>query len=366
MTRSWLQERFSATLNYTACNEDWNSELTALELNSSDDVLCITASGDRTLHTLLGNPARVVTIDANPLQNRLYELKAEAIRFLDYDAFAAFIGLTPATDRLRVFDSLRSRSKAAGKPQLDIPREMIEAGILYEGRWERYYRSLTKFPRYCRPGVIETLFEFDDLDRQRRYVETVWDRRWWRQLSVLSSHPLLSRYFFGDPGLSENVDPSIGQVGGYIYDRMKHIMTVALARKNFMLSLLFRGEFRDCPPDYLRVGHFDALRARVDRVEVVTADVIEYMKSQPEGSFSKFSFSDMASHLTPAQFRVLLEQMIRTARPGARFCIRQFLSRYTIPEDLRRFIRREAPVESALRDNDLSFVYDFCVGSISR
>jgi S-adenosylmethionine-diacylglycerol 3-amino-3-carboxypropyl transferase len=363
---TWLRKPFASTLNYSACNEDWQSELTALQLNPTDEVLCITASGDRTLHTLLGNPARVVSIDANPLQNQLYQLKAAAIRFLNYDDFTAFIGLVPSDNRLRVFDSLRGRSKGISGPDFHLSLAAIESGIVYEGRWEKYYRSMTKFPKYCRPGVFERLFEFEDLAQQRNYVETVWDRGWWRSVSVLSSHPFLSRHVFGDPGLSENVDPSIGQVGGYIYDRMKHIMTVKLARQNFMLSLLFRGEFRECPPAYLQERSFETLRARLDRVDVTTGDVLEYLKSQPDRVFSKFSFSDMASHLTKEQFHTLLEQMIRTAKPGARFCIRQFLSRYVVPERFRTFVKQDADVEAALRARDLSFVYDFTVGSISK
>ena len=56
---------FFETLNYSSCNEDGLAEQRALELGPADHVCCITGSGDRALHLLLGNPARVSAFDRN-------------------------------------------------------------------------------------------------------------------------------------------------------------------------------------------------------------------------------------------------------------------------------------------------------------
>ncbi len=70
---------FFQTLNYSSCNEDGLTELRALKLAPADHVCCITGSGDRVLHLLLGNPARVSAFDLNPAQNHLLELKMAVI-----------------------------------------------------------------------------------------------------------------------------------------------------------------------------------------------------------------------------------------------------------------------------------------------
>lgn len=71
---------FFHTLNYSSCNEDGLTELRALDVQPGDHVCCITGSGDRVLHMLLGNPDQVSAFDLNPAQNYLLELKISAIR----------------------------------------------------------------------------------------------------------------------------------------------------------------------------------------------------------------------------------------------------------------------------------------------
>jgi S-adenosylmethionine-diacylglycerol 3-amino-3-carboxypropyl transferase len=54
---------FFNTLNYSSCNEDGLAELKALDISSSDSICCITGSGDRPLHLLLGDPAHILSFD---------------------------------------------------------------------------------------------------------------------------------------------------------------------------------------------------------------------------------------------------------------------------------------------------------------
>ncbi|MCP4129922.1 MAG: DUF3419 family protein, partial [bacterium] len=92
---------FFETLNYSSCNEDAYTELKALDIQPGDGVACITGSGDRPLHILLGNPAHVCAFDANRVQNFLLELKIAAIKELDYEDYIAFLGLVDAEPAFR-------------------------------------------------------------------------------------------------------------------------------------------------------------------------------------------------------------------------------------------------------------------------
>jgi S-adenosylmethionine-diacylglycerol 3-amino-3-carboxypropyl transferase len=141
----------------------------------------------------------------------------------------------------------------------------------------------------------------------------------------------------------------------------------ALARENFMLGIVFCGKFHEQGlPAYLHPGSFQTLQNRLDRVKTVTSDILDFLKRTPDCTFSKFSMSDLASHLNQSQFHVLLQEIVRTAKPGARFCIRQFLSRHVIPQSLAGRIQRNYKLEAFLREEDRSFVYDFFVGCISK
>src|SRR4029079_15598788 len=93
-------------LNYSFGNEDWNTEHRALKIRAGDKVCCITASGDRTLHTLLDNPAEVISIDANPIQNALLASKMAAMKQFDYQTYLSFLGATTGHQRTTALNDL--------------------------------------------------------------------------------------------------------------------------------------------------------------------------------------------------------------------------------------------------------------------
>src|SRR5262245_310673 len=60
---------------YSGCWEDTETELAALAFEPGARVLSITASGSRSLGLLEANPAEVISVDLNPSQNCLLDLK---------------------------------------------------------------------------------------------------------------------------------------------------------------------------------------------------------------------------------------------------------------------------------------------------
>ena len=79
-------------LVYNTCWEDPRLDRQALELTSDDNVLVITSAGCNALDYLLAGAGNVYAVDMNPRQNALLELKASAIRNLDYERFFQMFG----------------------------------------------------------------------------------------------------------------------------------------------------------------------------------------------------------------------------------------------------------------------------------
>ena len=96
MIKSWLGKKcFSLVhrknLVYNTCWEDPRLDRQALDLGPDDTVLVITSAGCNALDYALQTPKAVYAVDMNPLQNALLELKAAAIRTLEFeDFFRAF------------------------------------------------------------------------------------------------------------------------------------------------------------------------------------------------------------------------------------------------------------------------------------
>lgn len=357
---------FFYTLNYSSCNEDWRTERRALRVGPQDRVLCITGSGDRPLHLLLDKPAAVTAVDLNPCQGFLLQLKMAAMKTLEYEEYVRFLGLKPHDTRVSILRDLNDQMSDEARAYWSDNLQQVEAGVIYQGRWERYYRVLSRVARFMRPRVIRLLFEMSDIDAQRAFVDRTWDRRWWRLVFDLMCSRIFSRVFLRDPAFYRHVAPGL-RLGRYIYEGMLGSLQQHLARQNFMLSLVFLGRLapEDLPP-YLQPGAVALLRELLGRVEVRTQALDTLLEQAEPGTYSRFSLSDVPSYMEPSAFYRLLESMARAATPKARFCIRQFLTDHPWPEHLSSMLVREPELEEQLRQQDRAFAYRFFVGTVVK
>lgn len=359
-----MTRRFEPGLNYTSVNEDWRTEAAALRVEPGDTVLALTGGG-RALDLLALGPSRVLAVDVAPAQNALLALEAAAIARLPFEQYAGFIGLCDAEPGWRL-DRLSELAPALPPGAAGYWRDhdhVVAAGVLYQGRWERFFRALSLVARATRPRMIRALTESAELSAQRRLVEERWDAWWWRGLYGLALSSPVLRVIYGDPAFYAHAEVP---AAAHVYERMRASLGRVLVRDSFMLSLVLTGRlsFDDLPPRLTREGH-RAIRERLDRLEIVTADVVTFLEREaPARTFSCFSLSDVPSYLAQGEFERLLAGVDRCATPGARFCIRLFLSRPRFPEGLAPRLVREPALEAQLTLDDHGFAYDFIAGHV--
>lgn len=357
---------FASSLNYTSVNEDWRTEAQALRLHNGGRVLCVTGSGDRPLDLLATTSTRITAIDHNPSQNHLLRLKMAAMQALSFEDYARFLGLVEAAPGWRegVWAQLEPLLDTNARRYWRANAPTLARGILYQGRFERYARRLARIAHLLRPRTIDALFDFDDLEAQREFVRSTWDAPGWPSVFRLVLHPLTSRIFLGDPAYFAHPDVAAGR---YLYRRMRRALMTGLARENFMLSLVLTGTLpaRGLPP-YLTADGYRRIRSRLDRIDVVDADLIDHAQGTPLSAFSHFSLSDVPSYLTRDQFQSLMNALARDAAAGARIVVRQFLTRYALSEPASAILQRDSALETELALRDRSFGYDFMVATVAR
>jgi S-adenosylmethionine-diacylglycerol 3-amino-3-carboxypropyl transferase len=356
---------FLETLNYSSVNEDWRTEAAALHLDRASSVLCVTGSGDRPLDLLVLDPARVTAIDLIPAQTHLLHLKIAALDRLDYEEYGAFLGIFKATESWRddVWHRLATYIPGEAREYFDRRPELIRTGIIYGGRWERYFRRVSTIARFLRGRLIRDLFSFTEIDEQRRFILEQWGTPVWRLAYSAVCSTLTSHVFLRDPAFYAH---AAVRPGPMIYDRMVAVLNRYLARENFMVSLLFQGRLPglDLPPYLTPEGH-RIIRARLDRLEIVTADLLAFLTAERRGQFTHYSLSDVPSYLTAGAFNRLLEGVLRASPPGGRLVIRQFLTRYEPEERISERFIRHLDLETDLAAIDRSFVYDFLIGEVA-
>ena len=358
---------FFSRLSYSIGNEDWSTEEEGLKIEPSNRVLCITASGDRPLHILQHPCQEVVAVDANPVQNYLLDLKVAAMKKLDNPNYLAFMGISACSKRLHTLNLLNPHLSSLSAHYWRKHAKMVNKGILYQGDMENWVRRLTYLLRKWRKHEIQTLFSCQNLEQQKEFLEKGWNHKFWKRLFKIVLTPWLSRYLYiKDPGLYAHFDSSVSP-GEVLYDRFMRFLHDHLAKENLLLSMVLLGEIHhEALPPYLTTQGIDLIRPRLDRLNVVTQDVISYLRSAPENHFDRFSMSDVASYLSYDSFVSLLNVIVHSAKPGARFCLRQFLSNHKIPNHLKHHFCQEPELERKLERKDRACVYHFNVGVIKK
>lgn len=358
-----MPNQFFTKINYSASNEDSESERKALQLTPQDVVLCITGSGARSLDLLVDTPQKIISIDLNPTQNHLLELKIAAYRTLDYAAFAQFIGLYPSSDRLATYQKLQSLlSPLAQDFWANRPR-LISGGILYCGTWEKLLRGMLKLAK-PRRKILQQLFQASSLEAQQHIWTKKWDNWLWRSYLRLISNQFLWKYVVREPGAK--LIPKTFDVYAYMKQRLDHMAAHFDLKTNHYAHLIFRGSYEQgcLLPHHLRPENYPLIQNNLSRVEIVTSALSGYLDTQL-ASITAFSLSDFASYAPMEVYQATWEKIIRAAAPQARFCERHFLVKRN-PEKQFAAIQRNNALENTLTQTDEAYIYSFCAGHIIK
>lgn len=337
-------------MRYSLGHEDCRTEHEALKLRPGDHVVCMTASGDRALHLLLADIASLTCVDPNPAHNHLLALKKAAMKGLPYEQYLAFVGFSPSDRRQEMWFQLQGLLPDQSRYYWEEQFPLIEKGVLYQGNIEKWCMRLAKLFKLLRKEKVMRLFSSHDLDKQQECLEE-WDSKWIKTLSSLVTMLLI-------PGKKEN---------DYFYHRLQDYLKRHLAKESMGLSLALKGEIskESLPPYLSRLGSA-LIRSRLDRISCEDADLLSFLKTQASSSIDAFSLSDMATYVDEKNFDETIAEMIRTAKHGARFCLRQLSNERKIPEILQFSIRRDRHLEKKLEEQDRSFVYRFTAGTIQK
>ena len=103
--RSKAPAYFPPTFLYHQSWEDPDVDHVVLDIKPTDTCLTLTSGGCNTLCLLLAGAKQVVSVDVNPAQTALLELKSVAIKYLEYDDFWKLFGEGIHEEFQEIFES---------------------------------------------------------------------------------------------------------------------------------------------------------------------------------------------------------------------------------------------------------------------
>ena len=346
-------------LIFTMNWEDPESDYQALKITPGDRMMTITSGGCNTLSFLLYDPEEVYTVDINPSQSFLLELKMAAIRKLEHEGFLAFLGLKNSTDRLLTYNKLKVGLSENAKLFWDQNKALIEKGFLINGRYESFVKLVGRIMLLIQGKArINGLFNDNNPEEQKEFYNKYWDSKRTRFMFdlffnkyVLAKRGLKGDYFHFDDG-SDSFSTSF-------FNRFSRALRDIPVKGNYFLHLYLKGRYRslDELPDYLLESNFNTIKARLDRIRIVTADAKEWLSSMPDNSLNCLGLSNICELMDQEDTLRFFNEVYRTACPLARISFRNLMIPREVPEILRDRILLDKNLSKTIYENDRSFVY---------
>ena len=339
--------------------EDINLLYEGLEIDENDNVLSICSAGDNVLGLLLKEPKSVTSIDLNPTQSAILELKLAAIKTIDHNEFLNLIGLKKEIPAHGIYGKLRSSLPDYVKNYWDENQEALKRGILWQGRLEQYIRKYQTNHLYPRvPQLkIENCFEMNKLSDQLSFFNIHFSSDDFRENF---------EWYFGEEVMGQSgrdkaqfafVDEE--NVGSYFYKRFKYAFTRMPLKDNFYLELFLTAKLKDPSRmhPYLLEGNYKKLKSLVDRVEVVTEELEELLQKTPKGHFSKANFSDIFEYMPIELAENVFRALHDSFRKNGRICYWCLLVPRDMPDNLSNIFKSHQEAALNLWQKDRSWFY---------
>ena len=340
---------------FAQCWEDPACDLRALRPTPGDTIVAITSGGDNVLGLLLADPAAVISLDVNPAQTWLMQLKIAAFRQLTHGEVLELFGVRKPTRTEELYARLRGDLPAAAREHWDHQSVSLRRGLLTCGRFEEYFALVRAVLRWSIGRTrLERLFELE-LREQREFYRTEWNNRRWRAvLRVLCSRTMLGRSL--DPSWFEHGTAG-NRLGEHFTRLAEHALVDLPVRSNYFLAQMLLGRYVDerTVPAYLQPEHFEVLRARLDRVQVITADINDALASLPPASVDAFALSNVFEYGPREAFARGRAEIRRAARAGARISLRNLLADRSLADEPAFAV--DEPLSAHLQLEDRGFIY---------
>jgi len=370
-----LFERLFHGLVYTQIWEDPEVDLEALQLRPDNHIVAIASGGCNVLSYLVDDPARITAVDLSSAHVALNRLKLMALsRLPNWETYYRFFGAADDEANIAAYRRLiaphldsQSRLYWEGRSLQQFGRRRISIFARNAYRHGVLGRFIGVTHALCRAyGVdLNELLSARSLEEQRAFFESTLAPLFDKRAVRWATNNRLSLYGLGIPPAQYEALAGGSDMRHVLRQRLERLACGFSLDDNYFAWQAFGRSYAENAsgplPPYLRREHFDTLRARADRVEVLNRSVTEYLAGCADASRDRYVLLDAQDWMTDAQLNALWAEITRTARPGARVIFRtaaepSLLPGRVAPALLDRW-RYEAAQSLELSARDRSAIY---------
>lgn len=340
-------------IRYANCWEDGDVLLNGLDIQPGEKVLSIGSAGDNSFSLLIKEPALVLAVDINQAQLRLIELKKAAYITLDYDEFIAFLGFENAINRIELYRKVCVALTDEDVEYWDNNLELIKEGIIYSGKFERYFRIFRTriLPLIHSKKTVDELFKSKNEEQQALFFKTKWNNLRWRLLFKLFFSKRVMGFLGRDPAFLKEVEIPVST---FILNQAKNHLSSTTCQKNYLLHFIMKGNFGADLPHYARKENFLKIKQNVHKLKTFNGIAEDAFKEF--SGFTKFNLSNIFEYMDQKLFRNVCKNFEDHCSAGSRFIYWNLM----VPRKMHEIVDQlefDAQKSMELREIDKGFFY---------
>ncbi len=338
------------------CWEDASVDRQLLGIDEQSKIMMITSAGCNALSYLLDNPISIHSVDINPRQTALLELKLSILKKCNYPTFFSFFWDGSSSDYQHVYSRIRKSLSEESKVFWDEHIEYFfpnRRGFHFEGGSGMFARFLNKIidRKSLRNEIIQLSSSNDKEEREQifNYIENVlWsgaESKIWQTNGFLS--------LAGIPAVQRN---AIGNINQFMLKVLRQIFVDQRAADNpYWGRYLKLPTLKNPTLEYLQKENFSKLRDRSERIHFSTTSFSDYL-SQTTQKFTHFVLLDHMDWMVGHDKQALdkeWEHILERAEPGAKVLFRTAFDHIDFIPD---FVQKKCVIEQIdkewLKEND--------------
>ena len=332
-----LDKAFALAFNglvYAQIWEDPVVDMEGLDIQPDSRVMCIASGSCNALSYLTANPAQVTAVDLNRAHVALGQLKITAIRHLpNYERFQRFFGHADHKENKAVYKDmiapyLDTESRKYWEKRDIKGRKRISyftKGLYKRGLLGNFIGLAHLFAKLYKVD-LNKLLQAETLEQQREVFERelapVFDKKFVRWLTDQPA----SLFGLGIPPAQFDELAGDERMAEVLRRRLEKLACDFEIKDNYFAWQAFgRGYARDMDaplPPYLQRQNWGVMRERIDRLDVVRANMVQWIGDREEASMDRFVLLDAQDWMNDAQINELWARITRASRPGARVLFR--------------------------------------------
>ena len=306
-------------IRYAQVWEDADILIDALDINSKDKILSIASAGENALAMLTKNPKKVYAIDLNFEQIACCELKKSAYKLLDYDKCMQLVGVFECSNRLEIYEEIKSDLSKEVQDFFEINKNYISDGIINVGKFEKYLKSFGAkvLPLIHSKKTIQELLVKKTKEERIEFYNKKWNNARWRLLFKI----FFSKFVMGKLGRDKAFFRYVKvNVAENILEHTKYAITELDTSKNSYLHYIINGKYEEngpLPVAY-RKENFEIIKKNIENLVLLTETVESFVERDDIDYISKYNLSDIFVYMDDTQMCKIVESIFKKSKSGSR------------------------------------------------